>query len=72
MPQNDVLGHPRTKAFLSHGGVNGLYEVRRLHLQTSIKCLTVYYLEQAESTESRQHVGGWLLVRDSIFKCGGA
>lgn len=27
MPQNDMLGHPRTMAFLSHGGVNGLYEV---------------------------------------------
>ncbi|EIE24827.1 UDP-Glycosyltransferase/glycogen phosphorylase [Coccomyxa subellipsoidea C-169] len=26
LPQNDVLGHPRTKAFLSHCGVNGLYE----------------------------------------------
>ncbi|BDA49333.1 UDP-glucuronosyltransferase 2A1 [Coccomyxa sp. Obi] len=26
LPQNDVLGHPRTRAFLSHCGVNGLYE----------------------------------------------
>lgn len=26
-PQNDILGHPRTFAFLTHGGINGLYEV---------------------------------------------
>lgn len=26
MPQNDLLGHPKTKAFVTHGGANGIYE----------------------------------------------
>ena len=28
VPQNDILGHPSTKAFLSHMGANGLNEVK--------------------------------------------
>lgn len=27
VPQNDVLGHPRLRAFLSHCGANSMYEV---------------------------------------------
>ncbi|XP_050966197.1 UDP-glucuronosyltransferase 2A2 isoform X1 [Labeo rohita] len=26
IPQNDLLGHPKTKVFITHGGTNGLYE----------------------------------------------
>ncbi|XP_037387457.1 UDP-glucuronosyltransferase 2A2-like isoform X1 [Pygocentrus nattereri] len=26
IPQNDLLGHPKTRAFVTHGGINGVYE----------------------------------------------
>lgn len=30
IPQNDILAHPNLRAFLSHVGINSMYEVRTL------------------------------------------
>ena len=30
VPQNDILAHPNLRAFLSHVGINSMYEVRAM------------------------------------------
>lgn len=38
MPQNDVLGHPQTRAFLSQCGANSLYEVHKHESSLDLRC----------------------------------
>ncbi|CAL1544428.1 unnamed protein product [Lymnaea stagnalis] len=40
LPQNDLLGHPKTKVFVSHCGKNGQYEA--LHHTVPILCLPIF------------------------------
>ncbi|KAI8770709.1 UDP-glucuronosyltransferase 1-1 [Biomphalaria glabrata] len=40
IPQNDLLGHPKTKVFVSHCGKNGQYE--SLYQGVPILCLPIY------------------------------
>lgn len=53
LPQNDVLGHPCTMAFLSHCGVNGLYEVRSQNWAASTQLMLSFQNCQNMSAHQR-------------------
>ncbi|XP_059155351.1 UDP-glucuronosyltransferase 1-2-like [Physella acuta] len=54
IPQNDLLGHPKTKVFVSHCGKNGQYEA--LYHAVPILCLPIYG-DQFYNTERVQAKG---------------
>lgn len=48
-PQNDLLGHPTTCVFVSHGGTNGIYSMKLFTMESpsqlchsSLTCLTMF------------------------------
>ncbi|XP_053715933.1 UDP glucuronosyltransferase 5 family, polypeptide G1 [Synchiropus splendidus] len=41
LPQKDLLGHPKTRAFVAHGGTNGLYEA--IYHGVPVVCLPLLF-----------------------------
>ncbi|XP_059155308.1 UDP-glucuronosyltransferase 1A9-like [Physella acuta] len=61
IPQNDLLGHPKTKVFVSHCGKNGQYEA--LYHAVPILCLPIFGDQFYNS--KRIQVKGYGLQKDS-------
>lgn len=54
LPQNDLLGHPKTKAFVSHGGTNGILEA--IYHSTPIVGLPLVF-DQHDNLSRMKHKG---------------
>ncbi|XP_074789733.1 UDP-glucuronosyltransferase 2B31 [Denticeps clupeoides] len=59
MPQNDLLGHPQTKAFVAHGGTNGVQEA----IYHGIPVLGIpLFFDQFDNLLRLQERGGALIL----------
>ncbi|XP_078602355.1 UDP-glucuronosyltransferase 2C1-like [Branchiostoma floridae x Branchiostoma japonicum] len=47
LPQNDLLAHPKTRAFITHAGSNGLYEA--MHHGVPMVCLPLFTEQPANA-----------------------
>ncbi|XP_067892108.1 UDP-glucuronosyltransferase 1A1-like isoform X2 [Heterodontus francisci] len=68
LPQNDLLGHPKTRAFLTHGGSHGIYEA----ICSAVPMVMLpLFADQIENTEHiKRHGAGIALSLRNISSRG--
>ena len=54
LPQNDILGHPKTRLFIGHAGLNGILE-STYHGVPMI--LSPFFGDQFDNAQIAKHVG---------------
>ena len=54
MPQNDILGHPKTRLFFGHGGLNGIFEA--IYHAVPMVC-SPFFGDQFDNAQAAKHVG---------------
>lgn len=64
LPQNDILGHPNTQLFITHGGSNGQFEA----LYHAVPTITFpLFSEQPHNALRMTHLGGGLTLNIRDF-----
>ncbi|XP_078085126.1 UDP-glucuronosyltransferase 1A1-like [Mustelus asterias] len=59
LPQNDLLGHPKTRAFLTHAGSHGLYEA----ICSAVPMVMMpMFADQIENAERIKHHGAGVVL----------
>lgn len=54
MPQNDVLGHPKTRLFIGHAGLNGIFE--SIYHGVPMLC-SPFFGDQFDNARAAKHAG---------------
>lgn len=73
LPQNDLLGHPKTKVFVTHGGTDGLYEAiyHSSHFWPAGQLVT-YEGPGSGWNSWRDKIGCWLFRIEYVMRHKGA
>lgn len=67
LPQNDILGHPKTRLFIGHGGMNGMLEAG--YHGIPVIFMPLYFGDQFDNSVTAKHIGiGEVLFPDTITK----
>ena len=66
LPQNDILGHPKTRLFIGHAGMNGLLQAA--YHGVPMICVP-FFGDQFDNSIAAKHFGmAEILYKESITK----